>query len=150
MSHSIKKLKKGSVPSEYRLWYNEWIEKNAKGEVLDIGKSQFWDYGFPTLDTDVTLCPTFHGSIERAPFPAHSFDTVLCNGMYEFVKDPQQMIQETLAILKPGGTAIFGFVGEGYKPYRKPWKFYKGERLPNEVERKDFGNEYHFIICKKV
>lgn len=137
----------GATP--YRLWYNDWVKQNAKGKVLDIGKSRYWDYGFPTIDTNAKLKPDFVGNIEKTEFADESFDTVLCNGMYEFVDDPQKMIDEVMRITKTGGTAIFGFVGQDYKPYRKPWRHFAGkENLPTHM-RVDFGQEYHFLICQK-
>ncbi len=145
----MKMLKKVLDPSEYRLWYNDWINKNAKGKVLDVGKSIYWDYGFPTLDINKELDPTFTGNIENTAFPKETFDVVLCNGMYEFVETPGKMISECLRITKQGGKVIFGFVGRDYKSYKNPWKFYEGkEYIPNHI-RKDFNNEYHFIIVNK-
>lgn len=141
---------RNSPVSEYRAFYNDWVLKNARGEVLDVGKSTYWDYGFDTIDKNPKLCPTFLGDIEEAPFPNNSFDTVLCNGMYECVENPQRMVEEVMRILRPGGTAIFGFVGEGYKPYKKPWHYYKGFiEFIGFVEKKSFNNEYYFFICKK-
>lgn len=147
MSHLTKALREDSAPSPYRLWYNDWVAKNAKGKVLDVGKSTYWDYGFPTLDTNPELKPTYIGNIEHTSFPEKCFDLVLCNGMYEFVSDPQKMVDEVLRI---GNKAIFGFVGKDYKPYKKNWKFYEGkEHIPFIKEKKDFNKEYHFIICQK-
>jgi ubiquinone/menaquinone biosynthesis C-methylase UbiE len=136
--------------SPYRLWYNDWVLKNATGKVLDVGKSQYWDYGFQTIDINPTLEPTFTGNIEDTNFPKNMFDTVLCNGMYECVDSPKKMIDECLRITKQGGKVIFGFVGKDYKPYKKDWKFYEGkEYIASTKETKDFNNEYHFIICQK-
>ena len=143
----VRELKKDSIPSPSRLWYNKWVEKNAKGKVLDVGKSTYWDYGFPTLDINRDLNPTFIGNIKKTSFPDKTFNLVLCNGMYEFVDDSQKMIDEVLRI---GEKAIFGFVGKEYKPYKKEWKFYEGkERLPKHT-KKDFDNKYHFIICDSL
>jgi len=117
---------------------------------LDVGKSRFWDYGFPTIDTNKGLKPTFVGNIEKTAFPDDTFDTILCNGMYEFVEYPQKMVDEVMRILKPDGKAIFGFVGRGYKPYKTRWFFYeKGDiAFKNVAEEKDFDN-YYFIACQK-
>lgn len=145
MSHLIKELKKVSDPSPYRIWYNDWVKQNAKDNVLDVGKSVYWDYGFPTLDNNNTLKPTFVGNIEKTNFPEKYFDLVLCNGMYECVDNPQAMIDEVLRI---GKKAIFGFVGKDYKPYKDNWKFYDNEAIPFTKETKNFNNEYHFIICE--
>lgn len=78
---------------ESRYWYNEWVEKNANGKVLDVGKSKYWEYGFPTIDTNKELNPTYTGSIENTEFKDKEFDLVLCNGMYECVDNPQKMIE---------------------------------------------------------
>lgn len=162
MSHLIKKLKEDSDPSPYRRWYNAWVSEKAEGNVLDVGKSTYWDYGFPTIDTNKKLNPTIIGDICSSGIPDESYDTVLCNGMYECVENPQKMVDEVMRILKSGGTAIFGFVGEGYKPYKKPWKFYKyGDiNFQGVVHREEFinvsdntkemSNQYHFILCKKI
>ncbi len=148
MFRSIKQLKNDFVLSNNRAWYNEWIKENAKGRVLDVGRSDRWRYHFPTIDINPNMRPTFLGNIEKTAFPDECFDTVLCNGMIEYVDNPQAMIDEVLRITK--STAIFGFVGKDYKPSKQPWKFYEGkESIPNQVERKDFGKKYHFIICKK-
>lgn len=147
----IKMLKKDSAPSEFRLWYNDWVEKNAFGVVLDVGKSTYWDYEFPTIDINKDLKPTFVGNIEKTDFKDNTYDVVLCNGMYECVEDPQKMVNEVMRILKPGGKAIFGFVGEGYKPYKKPWKFFRfGDiNFRGIIQRSEFFNQYYFIICQK-
>lgn len=143
----MKEPKKDSTPSDFRIWYNKWVEKNAKGRVLDVGKSQYWDYGFPTIDTNKELKPTFVGDIQKTSFPDNTFDLVLCNGMYEFVDNPQKMVDEVMRI---GIKAIFGFVGRGYKPYKENWQFYEGDiKFKGVIEKKDFDNKYHFIICRK-
>lgn len=147
----IRKLSNLPINS-YRLWYNDWVKNNAKGKVLDVGKSTHWDYGFPTIDINPKLNPTFVDNIEKTNFKDEEFDTILCNGMYELVKRPQKMIYEVLRITKRNGWVIFGFVGRNYKPYCKDWKYYVGkEYFPfNFKIRKDFGKEYHYIICKKI
>jgi len=151
MSPSIKKLSVVLIPSESRLWYNDWVEKNAKGTVLDVGKST-WEYDFPTIDTNEKLKPTYHQDICSSNLASDFFDYVLCNGMYEFVEIPQKMVEEVYRILKPGGKAIFGFVGKGYKPYKRNWIFYEEGDIDwgkfKILEKKDFNN-YHFIICQK-
>ena len=147
-------MKKGksadTTPSPNRKWYNDWVKKNAEGSVLDVGKSRYWDYGFPTLDTNKDLKPTFIGDICNCSFPDETFDVVLCNGLYEFVMSPQRMVDECIRILKPGGKVIFGFVGRGYKPYKQAWLFYeKGDiKFEGVIEEKDFSN-YHIIVCQK-
>ena len=136
---------------EARQWYNKWVEDNAKGDVLDVGKSRYWEYGFPTIDINSKLDPSIVGDICHSDIPSASYDMALCNGMYEFMEDPQLMVDEVGRILKPGGTAIFGFVGKNYIPHRGNWRFYEHGDINFRmeiVEKKDF-DDYHFIICKK-
>jgi len=153
MSHSIKELRKDFVPSPSRLWYNEWVEKNASGNVLDVGKSRYWDYGFPTIDIAKGMKPTFLGDICDSGMETNCFNTILCNGMLEFVSSPQLMVNEIYRILVPGGVAIFGFVGKDYKPYKREWLFYEEGDIDFKdfeiTEKKSFDNNYHFITCKK-
>lgn len=144
----MKRIKSAvSDPSEYRLWYNDWVAKNANGMVLDVGKSQYWEYGFDTLDSNPKLNPTYVDDICHSKLESASYDTVLCNGMYEVVEDPQKMIDECLRIAR--NTVIFGFVGEYYRPYRKQWKYYNDDETIPYTERVDFSKNYHFLICHK-
>jgi SAM-dependent methyltransferase len=145
-------LSVGLIPSESRLWYNDWVEKNAKGTVLDVGKSRIWDYGFPTIDTCKILNPTYRQDICNSNLADDFYDMVLANGMYEFVERPQKMVDEIYRILKPGGKAIFGFVTKEYKPYKRNWNYYEEGDIDfkefNILEKKDFNN-YSFIVCQK-
>lgn len=142
------KMIREQIPSPYREWYNEWIKNHDLGNVLDVGKSRFWEYGFDTIDTNKELNPTILGDICNSGLPSESYDTVLCNGMYEFVSDPQKMVDECLRIAK--GRVLFGFAGKGYKPYKKDWSFYDfKEEIPFDY-MKAFNDEYYFILCKKL
>lgn len=132
-----------------RHWYNDWVSKNALGRVLDIGKSRHWDYGFETLDANANLQPTYVGSIEHTDLPSETFDTVLCNGMYEFVVDPQAMVDAAVRLTKKGGTTLFGFVGPNYKPYKRDWKYFDESIQVPPHTRIDFGGEYVFFVCPK-
>jgi len=150
MFHLIKKLKEDFVPSSFRIWYNHWVEYHVQGKVLDIGKSKFWDYGFETIDINKKLKPSIVGDICNSNLPANTYDMVLCNGMYEFVADPQKMVDEVKRILKPRGIVIFGFVTKNYKPYKKDWKYYDGniDFGMKIIKVKKFSS-YQFIICRK-
>ena len=147
----IKRLREGSV-SPYRLWYNEWVQNNAKGAILDVGKSRFWDYGADTIDTNADLKPTFTADILYSSISNNIYDTILCNGMFEVVSRPQRLVTECSRILAIHGLVIFGFVGKTYYPYKKKWRYYTEGcvTFPLEiVEKKDFEDKYHFIICRK-
>lgn len=141
------KMIKEQIPSESRLWYNDWISSHNLGKVLDVGKSWFWDYGFDTIDTNEKLNPTIIGDICNSNIPDNSYDTVLCNGMYECVSDPQKMIDECLRIAKK--QVLFGFVGKDYKRYKNNWKYFDFKEKIPFTHKHNFGLEYHFFICKK-
>ena len=147
----MKKLIKHFKTSPCRIWYNEWVEKNARGSVLNVGKSEIWSYGFPTIDTNEKLSPTFVDDICDCKLDSNSYDVVLCNGMYESVEDPQKMVNEVMRITKRNGLAIFGFVNKNYYPYKKGWKYYtEGDiKFPIKIIKKKKFNDYVFIICKK-
>lgn len=118
--------------------------------MLDVGKSTFWEYGFPTVDINEELSPTFTQDICDCKFFADNlYDMVLCNGLYESVESPQKMVNEVMRITKK--LAIFGFVNESYRPYKKPWKFYKeGDiEFPGNIIKTKLFNNYVFIICRK-
>ena len=44
--------------------------------------------------------------VHAIPFPADTFDAVMCNHVLEHVKDDAQAMREILRVLKPGGWAI--------------------------------------------
>jgi SAM-dependent methyltransferase len=154
MSEKIKKLTELDFPGS-REWYNDWVESNAFGSILDIGKSQHWDYSgisysYKTLDNDESLKPDILADICDNTVFKESFDTVLCNGMYECAKDPQKMVEEVYRILNKGGKAIFGFVGKNYPPYKGDWKFYEKIDFNGfKILQEKVIDNYHFIICQK-
>lgn len=41
-------------------------------------------------------------------FKNNSFDVVICNQVYNFVDDPQRLVDEIYRVLKPGGVCFFG------------------------------------------
>lgn len=137
-------------PSIARKWYNKWVEKNANGKILDVGKSTFWDYGFDTIDINRRLNPTILGDICNSNILDNIYDMVLCNGMYEFIEDPQKMVDEVKRILKINGIAIFGFVTASYKPYKKNWKYYDDDiDFKMEIMKLKKFSDYYFVVCKK-
>ena len=153
----MKMLKKVSDPSPSRLWYNDWISKNVNGMVLDIGKSRYWDYSdtpysYKSLDIEASLNPDIIADICDNKVCYDSFDYVLCNEMYEFVRYPQKMVDEVYRILVPKGIAVFGFVGKDYRPYKKDWKFYDNNINFDKfkiIKRRDFNKNYHIFVCQK-
>jgi SAM-dependent methyltransferase len=48
-----------------------------------------------------------HGSAERLPFAAETFDLVICNHVYEHVTDPDALLREIERVLRPRGVCWF-------------------------------------------
>ena len=52
-------------------------------------------------------------SVMAMPFPAASFDVVLCNHVIEHLAEPERAAVEIARVLRPGGLAIVGVPNEG-------------------------------------
>jgi hydroxymethylpyrimidine/phosphomethylpyrimidine kinase len=50
------------------------------------------------------------GTAENVPFPDERFDTVLLSTVLDYVKNPQQAVDEAFRILKPGGYIVVSFL----------------------------------------
>ena len=94
-------------------WFTNTIPKD--GKVLHVGKTHVYDYRayfpwatFAEIDTDASLLPDFHASIEKTGFSDKLFDGVLCFGVFEWIKDPTIVPKEIHRILKKDGRAIIG------------------------------------------
>lgn len=148
-------------PSEYRLWYNDYLQRLAKRnpewKVLDIGKSEFWDYkrlweNYLVIDNNPSKNPDLTQDICASSLLG-PYDLILCNGMYEYVDDTKRMVSEVYRLLENFGTAIFGFVGQDYQSYGANGKKWDKDMTIfeafSETKRYDFGELYHYIICKK-
>lgn len=46
------------------------------------------------------------GDMEHLPFPAHTFDAVVCLGVIEYLDKDERALREIWRVLKPGGTAV--------------------------------------------
>ena len=122
---SIKKLQDSS-PTDFRLWYNDWVLKQDKDlKVLDIGKSRYWDYSifkdYTTIDSNQEVSPDILGNAEDYPF--EDYDLVLLNGMYECC-DVAKVLKNLQGKARE---VICGFVTESYKPYKKEWQSFNGD-----------------------
>lgn len=68
-------------------WQCEGVEFNAK--AVEICRSNG--------------LKVFHGELEAAAFPDHSFDLVTAHHLIEHVRDPDRLLAEISRVLKPGG-----------------------------------------------
>jgi ubiquinone/menaquinone biosynthesis C-methylase UbiE len=124
-------------------------------KTLDIGRSEYWDYS--NLFKDYTCYEIKEGNdILNNELADNSFDFVMCNGMYEYATNTDKMISEIYRVLKQGGKAIFGFVGERYgytgATGKKLHSLQAGKNELKDfkiLEYKEWDKKYYIFICKK-
>lgn len=79
-------------------------------KVLDIGAGgSGYHKFFPnrlSMDIDPTRKPDVVADAHKLPFMDGEFEFILCTEVLEHVKNPQQVIDEILRVLAPGGTIV--------------------------------------------
>lgn len=93
------------------------LSGRLSGRLLDVGcgtkpyKDLFRVQEYIGLDIDTTLNREekdidvfYDGTV--FPFPDHSFDSVLCNQVFEHVFNPEFFLKEMNRVLKPGGQCL--------------------------------------------
>ena len=108
----------------------EYLFSLKEKELLELGcgtghwTAFFEEKGFDVIGIDIScemmekaaskgLKAKFHvGDAERLPFFDESIENVASITMLEFVKNQEVVIQEIYRVLKPGGYAIFGLLGD--------------------------------------
>jgi SAM-dependent methyltransferase len=98
-------------PDRYLL--QEQIKKVAHymgGAMLDIGAGEFNRYerhfkrtSYVKMDVHAGPNVDVVGSIEKMPFEAESFDSVVCTQVFEHIPHPQKGAEEVFRVLKKGG-----------------------------------------------
>ncbi|HXF69216.1 MAG TPA: class I SAM-dependent methyltransferase [Thermoflexus sp.] len=64
------------------------------------------DADFPSLLENPILPLRAQARLEALPFPAHTFDLVLCTWVIEHLPDPLTAFREIARVLKPGGALL--------------------------------------------
>jgi len=85
----------------------------------------------------------------RLPFAAGCFDLVVCiqNGVSAFKVDPPRLIDETLRVTRPGGSALFSSYAERFWDSRLEWfRLQSADGLIGEIDEAATGNGV--IVCK--
>jgi SAM-dependent methyltransferase len=115
---------------------NSYIHKFANGLLLEVGsggsylKDRFNStiQNWITSDYDVRAKVDIRCDGQNLPFTDNLFDTIICIDVIEHVPNPQQMIQELVRVLKPGGililsTPFFFYLHESPNDYTRFSKF---------------------------
>lgn len=97
----------------------QWVCKNARGRLLDIGCADGWvrdtapaDCEYVGLDYPATARgiygtrPDIYADGARLPFLDDSFDTIVLLEVLEHVAEPQSVLAEIRRVLRPHGTLL--------------------------------------------
>lgn len=74
---------------------------------------------------------------QRLPFPEHSFDLIVSNGLLCFLKEPERALVEMNRVLKPGGVLVVGVLNKW-----SPWALF---RRIKGLFKDTIYNQAHFI-----
>ncbi len=141
-----------------------WLEGSRKGKLLDIGcgsgrylnlmKGLGWnvfgvepDAKASKVAMDRFRIQVLNSTMEEANLPENFYDAVTMNHVIEHVYDPNELLQECLRVLKPGGRLIVitpNVGSQGHKVFQESWlhldpprhfQLFSLETLKNSVER---------------
>jgi SAM-dependent methyltransferase len=79
-----------------------------------------------TIDSRQLVDQVLCGVGEKLPFPQDSFDLILSHEVLEHVVDHQQVIDEIVRVLKPGGRLLLFCPNRGY-PFETHGVYWKGK-----------------------
>ena len=118
------------------LWRESVRRVVEHGPVLDVGtpsrffKALEWlepDCATPYFCSDIrhTLTVDFAADARDLPVRSDSLGAVICQGVAQYVPDPQRMIDELHRVLRPGGRAYVGLTSVG--PYTAAYPGFLGD-----------------------
>jgi len=122
-------------------------EQYLRAEIMATGAQ------LTTLDLFAGEGVDVAGDVADLPFPAESFEAVLCTQVLEHVQDPQAVCRELYRVLKPGGVAVVTAPQSAWL-HNLPYHYFHFTRigLAQMLERSGFKVEKiepqggHFII----
>lgn len=88
----------GIISNELSKHFKRMIGVDVDSEAIKLAKSKFRRSNLKFLEMNG----------ERMIFKNNSFDVVVCNQVYNFVENPQKLVNEIYRVLKPGGVCYFG------------------------------------------
>lgn len=129
--------------------FRSFLSDGARYHGLDIEDAA--DFGMHK-HPDVTL---FDG--QTIPFPADSWDAILCTEVLEHAADPERLVQEMLRVLRPGGIILVTvpFSARVHHVPHDYWRFtlFGLRKLLADftiIELVERGNDYAVIANKLV
>ncbi|HBD25126.1 MAG: hypothetical protein A2566_02180 [Candidatus Zambryskibacteria bacterium RIFOXYD1_FULL_40_13] len=112
----------GTIPTLKQEKVLNWLSKQKKGKLLDIGCSNgefMWlvkSLGFDVVGVElnkrtadiarVNGLNVFSGFLEEANFPPASFDYIYMGDLIEHVSDPVALVKEVRKLLQPNGQVV--------------------------------------------
>ena len=114
-----------------RRLFNVLLEKNKhylKGIVLNAGAGKkHYVFGKKTVNIDFVKFPGIDvvSNLEKIPFKNNYFDSVVCNFVFEHVKNPFLVCNELKRVLKPKGTILIAvpFMQRFHADPNDYWRF---------------------------
>jgi len=118
--------KTGRYVDKTEKWLVFSMLRSRKGKALDLGCGtgnytvELYKRGFDVIGFDASEkmleiarrklpdVKFIKGDAYKLPFPDESFDVVLSVTMFEFIHQPEKVVNEIYRILKPGGEALIG------------------------------------------
>ncbi len=107
------------------------VSQHICGKTLDIGAGEFNRYGrmFTTTSytkMDVHAGPNVDivGSIEKIPFEAETFDSIVCTQVFEHLPHPEKSAAEVFRVLKKGGHLVMT-VPQMNELHEEPYDFFR-------------------------
>lgn len=102
-----------------------------QGKVLDVGAGHFDRYSnyfsatqYTKMDVHAGENVDVVGTADHIPFPAESFDSVVCTQVFEHLAFPFESAKEIARVLKPGGHLLVT-VPQANELHEEPYDFFR-------------------------
>ena len=144
IDHALTKIRPGDTVLELGCGFGRIIAGLAgkAGRIVGIDTSRASLAAGRKHLASLSNCLLLQADAVRLPFPGRSFDAVLClqNGISAFHVDPERLIEESVRITRPGGTAIFSSYSDRFWAHRLAWfELQAAEGLIGEIDHDKTG-----------
>jgi ubiquinone/menaquinone biosynthesis C-methylase UbiE len=120
------------------LFIEKYTRNGGTAVGLDISRRMLFQAKKRCASSAFTL-----GSGDRLPFRDDSFDAVSSLLVFSYVRNPQEMLNETYRVLRPGGSVAICTLGKKLITKGIPALYYLSEKMNvNHILMKNFGEHY--------